>query len=64
MDDLGKDRGQILPCYRMGCAPRSSTQQIAYKLLTPCSLPKKRNFLFFRNKNPAPVLALDPYTGA
>ena len=30
----------------------------------PCSLPKKRNFLFFRNKNPAPVLALDPYRGA
>ena len=29
MDDLGKDRGQNLPRCRMGCAPRSSTQQIA-----------------------------------
>lgn len=63
MDDLGKDRGQILPCYRMGCAPRSNTQQFDTNCC-PLLASEKEKFLFFRNKNLAPVLTLDPYTGA
>ena len=63
MDDLGKDRGQILPCYRMGCAPPIQHPAIRYKLLPPACF-RKREFLFFRNKNLAPVLALNPYRGA
>ena len=58
MDDLGKDRGQILLCYRMGCAPQSNTQQIATNCC-PLLASEKEKFLYFRNKNLSSALALE-----
>ena len=52
MDDLGKDRGQNLPRCRMGCAPRSSTQQIATNC-NPLLASEREKFLYFRNKHPS-----------
>ena len=57
MDDLGKDRGQILLCYRMGCAPRSNTQQIDTNCCPLLASEKEKFFIFSRQKfSPCPSL--------
>ena len=50
MDDLGKDRGQNLPRCRMGCAPRSSIQQIATNCSPLLASEKEIRYKTGRNK--------------